>query len=595
MKPIRVYDLEIYSNYFLAMFRDIATGKVATFEMFEGSPLDVDGVRKAVRSSTLVGFNSNNFDMPILSLALTGADCAKLKQACDAIIVGNLRSWQLERKFKFKVITEVDHIDLIEVAPGMASLKIYGGRLHCQKMQDLPIEPSASISPADRESLKTYCANDLQTTEDLYRKLLPQLDLRAKMSVEYGQDLRSKSDAQIAEAVIKAQVEAIMDEAPQRPEIATGTCYRYTAPAFLSFETPALQKVLTDLQNDDFVVHDSGKLNEPKWLKDLKLTIGGSTYRMGIGGLHSTESGVAHVADDDTVLIDRDVASYYPAIILNCGLSPSHMGQAFTTVYRAIVNRRLEAKRAGDKVTADTLKITINGSFGKLGSKWSVLYSPDLMLQTTVTGQLALLMLIEHLEVSGIPVVSANTDGVVIKCPKTKLDTLEGIVYVWECLTGFDTEETRYTALYSRDINNYIALKEGGGHKTKGVLASPGLAKNPTNTVCVDAAVAYLKHGTPVEDTVNGCTDVTKFVSVRSVKGGALDQRGNYLGKAVRWYQSIVANGTLRYKVNNYKVPKTEGAQALMELPFELPADVDHDWYIEEAKEIIRAVGVVLP
>ena len=39
-------------------------------------------------------------------------------------------------------------------------------------------------------------------------------------------------------------------------------------------------------------------------------------------------------------------------------------------------------------------KIQINGSFGKLGSKYSLLYAPDLLLQTTITGQLALLMLI---------------------------------------------------------------------------------------------------------------------------------------------------------------------------------------------------------
>lgn len=595
MKPVRVFDIELYRDYFLIMFRDIATGKTAGFEMFDGQALDVKGVRKVIKSSTLVSFNGNNFDLPIMSLALTGADNAKLKQACDAIIVGNLRSWQLENKFRFKCITELDHIDLIEVAPGMVSLKIYGGRLHCQKMQDLPIEPSASISPAERELLKTYCGNDLQTTEDLYRKLLPQLELRAKMSEEYGQDLRSKSDAQIAEAVIKAQVEAITGEKPERPEIETGTVYRYVAPDFIMFEREDLRKVLADVEAADFVVHDSGKLNEPAFMKNLRVNIGQSSYRMGIGGLHSTESNVCHVVDDDTVLLDRDVASYYPAIVLNCGLSPNHMGAAFTTVYRTIVEKRLDAKHRGDKVVADALKITINGTFGKLGSKWSILYSPDLMLQTTVTGQLALLMLIEQVEAEGIPVVSANTDGVVIKCPKAKLDLLEDIVKAWEFVTGFDTEETRYSALYSRDVNNYLALKEGGGHKAKGVFAQAGIAKNPANAVCVDAVLAYLKAGVPIADTVNACTDVTKFVAVRSVKGGALDQYGDYLGKAVRWYKSTMMDGPLRYKVNGYVVPRTEGCQALMELPFEMPVDVDRDWYISEAESILAEIGVVAP
>jgi DNA polymerase elongation subunit (family B) len=595
MKPIRVFDIEIYRDYLLIMFRDIATGKTAGFEMFDGQPLDKDGVRKILKSSTLVSFNGNNFDVPIMSLALSGADNLRLKQACDAIIVGNLRSWQLENKFRFKCIQTLDHIDLIEVAPGMVSLKIYGGRLHCQKMQDLPIEPSASISPAEREALKIYCGNDLQTTEDLYRKLLPQLELRAKMSEEYGQDLRSKSDAQIAEAVIKAQVEGITGEKPERPEIPAGTVYRYTAPDFITFEREDLRKVLSDVEAADFVVHDSGKLNEPAFMKNLRVNIGSSSYRMGIGGLHSTESGVCHVADDDTVLLDRDVASYYPAIVLNCGLAPSHMGNAFSTVYRTIVDKRLAAKHSGDKVVADALKITINGTFGKLGSKWSILYSPDLMLQTTVTGQLSLLMLIEQVEAAGIPVVSANTDGVVIKCPKVQLDLLEDIVKAWEFVTGFDTEETRYSALYSRDVNNYLALKEGGGHKAKGVFASAGIAKNPANGICVDAVLAYLKAGTPIADTVNACIDVTKFVAVRSVKGGAVDQYGDYLGKAVRWYKSAMMEGPLRYKVNGYVVPRTEGCQALMELPFEMPVDIDRQWYITEANEILAEIGVVTP
>lgn len=591
MKPTRVFDLEIYKDYFLAAFRDIDTGKTAMFELYEGQAFDAAKVRKIVKESTLVSFNGNNFDMPLLSLALIGSSIETIKQASDAIIVSNLRAWQLEKKFKFKTVATADHIDLIEVAPGMVSLKIYGGRLHCDKMQDLPIEPSASISAEDRELLRTYCSNDLRTTEDLYRKLLPQIELRMKMGEEYGQELRSKSDAQIAEAVIKAEVEGITGDAVARPEIAAGTQYSYTAPDFIQFETAQLNDVLDRIQVDKFVVQDSGKVNEPEWLKDMTVKLGQSEYTMGIGGLHSTESCVAHVADDDTLLIDRDVASYYPNIILNLGLAPKHMGNAFTTVYRGIVERRLEAKRTGDKVTNEVLKICINGSFGKFGSKWSVLYSPDLLIATTITGQLALLMLIEQLEIEGIPVVSANTDGIVIKCPKSKVEMMDGVVAGWEMITGFETEATEYSALYSRDVNNYVALKTGGSHKAKGVFAQTGIAKNPSGAICVEAVIAYLKNGTPVDDTITGCTDITKFVSIRSVKGGAIDQYGDYLGKAVRWYYSRLMDGPLRYKINGYTVARTEGAQALMELPFDFPIDVDHDWYIAEANSILKDIG----
>lgn len=594
-KATLVFDLEIYANYFLCAFKNIDTGNVRMFEMFDGCEFDIDTVRKIMRSNTVIGFNSINFDMPILSMALSGADNARLKAATNAIIENNLRSWQLEKRFNFKTITGIDHIDLIEVAPGTASLKIYGGRMHAPKMQDLPITPDALISASDREELKRYCANDLAVTEMLYRKLLPQIKLRADMSVEYGMDLRSKSDAQIAEAVIKKEVGEIKGEEITRPEIDAGTVFRYRAPEYIVFKSEDLRDILNRLTSTEFVVQASGKVEFPSWMTKLKLTIGEAHYKMGIGGLHSQESTVAHHADEDTLLVDRDVASYYPNIILSQGLRPKHMGAAFTSVYNGIVQRRLKAKRDGDKVTNEALKITINGSFGKFGSKWSILYSPDLLIQTTVTGQLALMMLIERLELAGIKVVSANTDGIVCKLKRADYRTLEDTFKEWEKQTQFETEETRYKSLYSKDVNNFIAIKTDGTHKAKGVYAPGGLAKTPSSVVCIEAVTNHLKHGVSVEDTIHGCWDITKFVTVRSVKGGALDQLGCYLGKAIRWCYSTnpTCAGPITYKVNGYKVPRTEGAMPLMGLPADgaFPPDVDLDWYVNEAKSILADIG----
>ena len=573
------------------MFGNVATGNTRAFELFADTPLDMDTIRSIVAKFTLVSFNGNNFDMPLLSLALSGADNQVIKNASDAIILNNLRGFALERKFKFKTMTKVDHIDLIEVAPGMVSLKIYGGRLHCKKMQDLPIDPSASISVADRELLKTYCANDLQVTQALYLKLAPQIELRAQMGKTYDLELRSKSDAQIAETVIRTQVKAITGVMPERPIIEGGTLYQYSAPSYIRFSSAPLEAVLSMVQATKFRVIDSGKVIEPDELKNAKVAIGASVYRMGVGGLHSTESSTSHVADEKTLLIDRDVASYYPSIILGSSLAPVHMGEPFLRVYRDIVEQRLAAKHAGDKVKADALKITVNGSFGKFGSKWSALYSPDLLIQTTLTGQLALLMLIEALEASGIAVVSANTDGVVIKCPVSKQDVMDDIVFEWETCTGFNTEATNYRALYSRDVNNYLAFKLGGGFKAKGAYASAGLSKNPSNEICTEAVVAFLNDGTAIEDTVHACWDISRFVTIRSVKGGAIDQQGHYLGKAVRWYYSTAAQGPIRYRLNHYTVARSDGAQALMELPDKFPSDVDFDWYIAEAQTILKDIG----
>lgn len=581
----KVFDIEIYRNYFLIAFKDIDSGKVQTFEKYDGHPLDVDGVRRAIKGE-LVSFNGAGFDVPLLAFALEGSSTDQMKEVADDIILHGKKPWQVKAPS-----IDLDHIDLIEVAPGQASLKIYGGRLHCKRMQDLPIEPDATITPQQRDELRRYCVNDLDTTIELYNTLRPQIDLRRKMSLEYDIDLRSKSDAQIAEQVIRHGVCKITKEDVLRPKVKPGTVYKYSPPAMISFDTRPLRDVFNTVCAADFVVSDKGNVEMPDALADLRIEIGSSVYQLGIGGLHSTEESVAHVVGDDYVLVDRDVASYYPAIILNTGLTPSHLEEGFREVYKDIVDRRLAAKRSGDKVTADTLKIVINGSFGKFGSKWSILYSPQLLIQTTLTGQLALLMLIEALEGAGISVVSANTDGIVIKCPRTLTHEMDAIVCWWELWTGFQTEDVEYAALYSANVNNYIAVKKDGGVKLKGWYAPSGLAKNPTNEICNEAVVAFLANGTPVEETITACQDIRKFVTVKRVTGGAVKD-GKYLGKAVRWYYADWEQGAIHYMKNGNKVGRSDGAKPLMDISARFPTDVCYAWYIAEAKSILKQIGV---
>lgn len=304
---------------------------------------------------------------------------------------------------------------------------------------------------------------------------------------------------------------------------------------------------------------------------------------------------------------------------------------------------KLERELIDVAAERDGKKVAINGSFGKLGSKWSALYAPDLMIQVTITGQLALLMLIEAFEEAGIAVVSANTDGVVFKCPVSRRADIDQIVADWEVATGFETEETRYTALYSRDVNNYIAVKPDGKVKLKGAFAPTGLMKNPANQISIDAAVAYLTKGTPVDLSVRSCNDLTKFLTVRQVQGGGIqgysefDSKAKvaekeaclgragwtkqpdkswvnedftivterdvayklcteirdpvYLGKAVRWYYGVGETRDIRYKTNRNAVPRSKGAVPTMDLPDEFPTDIDYLWYIREAFSILKDVG----
>lgn len=586
-----VLDCEVYRDYFLVMFRSVITGKGHYFELYPGHELNARAVMQVLHEHLTVGFNSRYFDIPMITLACAGADNLELKQASDWLILNEEATpWGFEKRYGVR-LPEIDHVDLMETAPGvMVGLKLYGARMHTHTLQDLPIDPDASIAPEDRALLREYCDNDLTQTAELYQKLLPQLSLREKMSEQYGLDLRSKSDAQIAEAVIKSEIEAIQGTTLRRPTNVE-TEFHYQPPDWLSYKSDMLSNLLEDVMQTPFTVGKSGSVVLPPTLSSRKIAIGSSVYRMGIGGLHSSEKSVAHVTDGSFILVDRDVAAYYPSIILNEKLYPKNLGEDFLDVYRSIVQRRLEAKRIGDKVTDGSLKITINGSFGKLGSKWSVLYSPQLMIQVTVTGQLALLMLIEQLEGAGMTVVSANTDGVVVRCPTDRECELAYCITQWEAATGFTTEETRYKALYSRDVNNYIAVKKDGSVKTKGIFASPGLMKNPTNMIVNEAVVDYVTKRLPVSETIRACSDVCKFLTVRTVAGGA-EQGGKYLGKVVRWYYSTRSPGPITYRSNGNKAARSDGSKALMVLPNRVPDDLDYDWYVREAESILREVGV---
>ena len=597
-----IYDIECYGNYFLIAFISIDLGKVFYMELSAEAMLDCPKLKWVFETFCLIGFNSNGYDIWIASMAAHGCSTAAMKSTTTAIIEHGERGWHLLRRNKVKKL-KGDHIDLIEVAPLFASLKIYGGRMHTARMQDLPFQPDTVLSEPQRAIIRWYCVNDLRNTLELNNKLLKELALREKMGKEYGVDLRSKSDAQIAEVVIGDEIARLNHCRPHKPKIDPGTTYYYKPPAFVQFATPLMQGVLNKVAAAPFIVSEFGNIGLPEQLKALSITMNQSTYKMGIGGLHSTEKSISHYSTKDIMLKDVDVTSYYPYIILLLELYPHHLGPNFLIVYREIVERRVAAKQQGDKSTADTLKIVVNGSFGKLGSMHSILYAPDLLIQVTITGQLSLLMLIERLELAGIPVVSANTDGIVIKTPRKQGGLTDGIIAQWELDTGFNMEETLYKSLFSRDVNNYLAVTDPSTWKetdslddrikSKGIFATPGLSKNPQNEICIIAIKELLINNQPIEQTIRNCADITKFLNVRTVKGGAVKlyepgAPGLFLGKAIRWYYAVNAPGQIVYATSGKKVPKSDGAQPLMDLPATFPTDIDYSWYEKEALKIMK-------
>jgi len=346
-----------------------------------------------------------------------------------------------------------------------------------------------------------------------------------------------------------------------------------------------------------------------------------------------------------------DVASYYPSMILGFGFYPKRLTTRFLDVYGAIYTTRLKAKAAASALKKEKgpeyerqetiqqgLKITLNGSFGKLGSKYSKLYSPDLLLQVTITGQLMLLMLIEELEAAGMSVKSANTDGVEVLVADEDDELLKRIVFDWELRTGMVMEFGQYNALYARDVNNYVAVYPDEV-KAKGVYTKPSLQKNSEYPIVFEAIRHYLLDGTPLYTTLRACKDIRKFLTARTVKGGGvwsqplcntveydryiadaneefggfgsgragkdkgietrnleyrklqMNELGKYLGKVVRWYYAK-DGATIHYASNGNKVPKSDGAYPMMDLTDGIPDNLDYEKYLELAHKHLADLGV---
>lgn len=315
--------------------------------------------------------------------------------------------------------------------------------------------------------------------------------------------------------------------------------------------------------------------------------------------------------------------------------------------------RDLTIKAQNWKIIADSLKIVLNGTFGKLGSVYSILYSPELLVNVTLTGQLSLLMLIERAEAVGVSVVSANTDGVVFNFDNNLESKLLEVIRQWESETGYETERTDYKILASRDVNNYMAVDLDGKVKIKGFYnldeSKIDIEHNPKWAICTKAVSEFLKSGTSIEETVHNCSDIRYFVKVINVKGGGTvrykspqkipdhvskeallkrfdciynedskkytlyqsnkqmgvigayndlirklegrTEKGSYLGKVVRFYKSTDENVYIGYDKTGNKVPESDGCQPLMEMTGDIPKDLDLQWYIDRSYEILSDIG----
>lgn len=408
MRPEAELDIECFHNWFLVGITDKQTGTEWDFQMVPGTQLDVASIRTLLQHFTIVTFNGQNYDVPMLCLALTGADCATLKAANDDIICNGLKWWQFYKKYDCYPPEWVDHIDVSEVAPGVrVSLKQYMCRMNSKLVQDTPVDFNAPLPLEHAPDEIYYCRNDRRGTRELREIVDERMKVRYRMSERYGVDLRSKSDAQMAEAMVKAEWSRRMRDSVDRFQVAPatngqtdlhlfphlavpnydmdyhgnplpivphfehGTTFKVRVPSHIEFVTPMMQEFLSVVRDCDFVISNKEEAIElgydpagirtgvliPEELKGRDITIGRTTYRVGIGGLHSQESSESHRSVPGQVTLQtQDVAAYYPSLILNAGMYPPQLGPLFLSIYRSVYEGRfagkLRMKEIASKLTA---------------------------------------------------------------------------------------------------------------------------------------------------------------------------------------------------------------------------------------------------
>ncbi|MEA3643042.1 MAG: hypothetical protein VBE63_24325, partial [Lamprobacter sp.] len=586
-----ICDIEIAANYFLVGFQE-PDGNIKQFEYN-----DRDQVDHYVNNQLLVGFNWNGYDGYMLHAFLQGESLEALNRLSNQLVNGRRAPYQQPK---------VEGIDLMPLCSPKTGLKQMGVRLGYPHLEELPYTPGAELSSDEITTTRAYNIHDLNITALLYKEMSQPLALRQLLSNKYGVDLRSASDAQIGDRVMVSEYQKATGigkkELIRMAQQNNRGTVQFQQPSWaehISCETITAKlaerwsEMVTLLerkeQNGETTFSLPGKSNSP--YRD-PITIGDRSYTTGTGGLHSTDGPGSWYADDQRAILHIDVTSYYPATILNQALAPQHMdAEVFLEIFGNLVDRRLAAKREGDTQTANALKIVINSVYGKLGSWYSPWLDLQQQLQVVLTGQLALLWLIERLAQTGCAnVLSANTDGLVVAVSDD--ECFRQVTDDWESKTGYQLDHTELRCFAQKDVNNYILVTQEGKVKSGGEFSQGhSLRKNPDNAIIAQAISQRLTKGVPIADTINTCDDITAFLKVGRTPKGILEWRGQRLGKLTRFYKSTSGDAirVLKKDGPSSQLPGSENCRPLPVLDG-IPDDLDRDWYIQTANERYRTL-----
>jgi len=577
-----------------------------------------------------VGYNNLRFDSQVVEWImrnyeqwheLTALDItAKIAQkAADVIDDANYDVFPEYREENLSLkqidLFKVNHYDNKN---RRVSLKRLEFEMDLENIEEMPIHHTkTNMTDEEIQLTKDYCRNDVMATYNFYNvttgntdhplyKGNNQLELRQDIYEEFGIPCLNYSDSKIGDEMIKKYYceEKKIDykELPKKGFFRKVVNVKDCIAPYIDFRTSSLKEFFLKVRRETLTQKDDFKES---------IEFYGNIYTFAKGGLHTENKPKIFEADDNNIIVDWDVSSYYPAIIINNGRYPKHLGPEFLRGYKQMFDKRLELKPLAKKDKkikgiVGALKLAVNSVYGKSSDMQNWIYDRQLTMFTTITGELSLLMLIEAYELEGIRIISANTDGVTIMLNKSLVDKMHEINKWWMELTSYELERTDYSKIIFSTVNDYLAIKTDGEIKKKGdFLTDFELHKNKSARIVPIALERYFVNNTPVHTTITNHTNLYDFCLRQKASKdfhyeGIANGNTTVYNKLIRYYVSNTGEKLLKVKnpdcdTNAADVSQVEAGEWVMTVCNYLPKDsstanVNHAYYIEKAENIIHKI-----
>lgn len=605
-----VYDIEVFPNFFSVIFIDIESNEQKTFVIYKNRN-DLNKLRKFLNNKILlIGYNNIYYDGAILHYLLenysleTSELLESLFYISNKVISDESRFDKSLRELRKENsdygFYQLDLMKILAFDKMGISLKQTSINLKWYKVQDLPLPYDHEVQDNEVDLVLKYNLNDVLITFELYKKILPQIELREDLSQLFNVDLLNASDSKMANILLEEiyskesniDISTIKNLRTKRNQFMLKDCFADD----IYFQTNILKKLKIEIENT--LVR---KENNYKYSKKT-VEFAGCKYELGVGGLHSVDEPGYFVADDKYRIVDLDFSSFYPSIMIKNKFKPEHLGDEFINILEKITKERLEAKHSNDNIKAAALKITINSIYGKLGSNTFWLEDPKAMISVTISGQMYLLMLIEKLILNGIPTISANTDGIVCRVPWELNDKLLCLAKEFEEQTGFEIEFTDYSLYIRNDVNNYLSKKIDGKTKEKGrYLKEIDIKKGYNAPIIKIAMYEYFMNNTDVLETYKNSIDILDFCYSQKIgKDFQLefhkDDIIETLQKNNRFFISTNGGKLVKRRMSNdttIGINVGKIVTVLNDYDKDKPIseyDIDYDYYVSEAHKYIDPI-----